>query len=163
MRTKREKCEIPSWTFKSTRRSCSTSARDCNAWSASLRRAMGLYALQIPAVGSFDCTMTARKRSLRRRSHRTFSNADNEATRYLTGTLPNGLAFAANGDILISNYGTDWLEVMTRSVESKVLAGGIDGEAIGKVNFVLRDSKGRIWITISTRIKNWMRVKAGSP
>lgn len=85
-----------------------------------------------------------------------FSSADSEATRYLTGTLPNGLAFAENGDILISNFGTDRLEVMTRSGESKVLADSIDGEAIGKVNFVLRDSKGRIWITISTRIKNWM-------
>ena len=80
-----------------------------------------------------------------------FSEADSEASRYLTGTLPNGLAFAANGDILISNFGTDRLEVMTRSGESKVLADSIDGEAIGKVNFVLRDSKGRIWITVSTR------------
>lgn len=85
-----------------------------------------------------------------------FAAADSEATRYLTGTLPNGLAFAENGDILISNFGTDRLEVMTRSGESKVLADSIDGEAIGKVNFVLRDSKGRIWITVSTRIKNWM-------
>jgi gluconolactonase len=85
-----------------------------------------------------------------------FSNADSEATRYLTGTLPNGLAFAENGDILISNFGTDRLEIMTRTGESKVLADSIDGEAIGKVNFVLRDSKGRIWITVSTRIKNWM-------
>ncbi len=85
-----------------------------------------------------------------------FSSADSEATRYLTGTLPNGLAFAENGDILISNFGTDRLEVMTRSGESKVLADTIDGEAIGKVNFVLRDSRGRIWITVSTRIKNWM-------
>lgn len=85
-----------------------------------------------------------------------FSEADTEATRYLTGTLPNGLAFAADGDILISNFGTDRLEIMTRSGESKVLADSIEGEAIGKVNFVLRDSKGRIWITVSTRIKNWM-------
>jgi sugar lactone lactonase YvrE len=85
-----------------------------------------------------------------------FSSADSEATRYLTGTLPNGLAFASNGDILISNFGTDRLEVMTRTGESKVLADSIDGEAIGKVNFVLRDSKDRIWITISTRTKNWM-------
>src|ERR1700677_4904857 len=30
-----------------------------------------------------------------------FAGAASEATRYLTGTLPNGLAFAANGDILI--------------------------------------------------------------
>jgi hypothetical protein len=39
---------------------------------------------------------------------------------------------------------------------SRVLADTIDGEPIGKVNFVLRDSRDRIWITISTRIKNWM-------
>lgn len=85
-----------------------------------------------------------------------FADADSEATRYLTGTLPNGLAFAANGDILISNFGTNRLEVMTRTGESRVLADSIDGEPIGKVNFVLRDSKGRVWITVSTRIKNWM-------
>ncbi|NUQ31115.1 MAG: SMP-30/gluconolactonase/LRE family protein [Acidobacteriaceae bacterium] len=85
-----------------------------------------------------------------------FAQADSEATRYLTGTLPNGLAFAENGDILISNFGTDRLEIMTRTGDSKVLADSIEGEAIGKVNFVLRDSKGRIWITVSTRIKNWM-------
>jgi gluconolactonase len=85
-----------------------------------------------------------------------FADADSEASRYLTGTLPNGLAFAANGDILISNFGTDRLEIMERTGASRVLADSIDGEAIGKVNFVLRDSKGRIWITVSTRIKNWM-------
>ena len=85
-----------------------------------------------------------------------FAEADSEASRYLTGTLPNGLAFARNGDVLISNFGTDRLEIMTRPGESKVLADSIEGEAIGKVNFVLRDSKDRIWITISTKIKNWM-------
>ncbi len=85
-----------------------------------------------------------------------FEQAESEATRYLSGTLPNGLAFAKNGDILISNFGTDRLDVMTRTGKSHVLADTIDGEEIGKVNFVLRDSKDRIWITISTRIKNWM-------
>jgi gluconolactonase len=85
-----------------------------------------------------------------------FQAASNEATRYLEGTLPNGLAFASNGDILISNFGTDCLEVMTRDGSTKVLADSIDGEPIGKVNFVLRDSKDRIWITVSTKIKNWM-------
>jgi sugar lactone lactonase YvrE len=85
-----------------------------------------------------------------------FSNADSEATRYLTGTLPNGLAFAPDGAILISNFGTDRLEIMSRTGESRVLADSIDGQEIGKVNFVLRDSKGRIWITVSTKIKNWM-------
>ena len=86
-----------------------------------------------------------------------FGEADSEATRYLEGTLPNGLAFAANGDFLISNFGTDCLESMSRDGRSRVLADTIDGEPVGKVNFVLRDSKGRIWVTVSTRIKNWMQ------
>ena len=85
-----------------------------------------------------------------------FQDAGSDASRYLEGTLPNGLAFASNGDILISNFGTDRLEIMSRDGSSKVLADRIDGEPIGKVNFVLRDSKDRIWVTISTRIKNWM-------
>ena len=85
-----------------------------------------------------------------------FGAATDEATQYLTGTLPNGLAFAANGDILISNFGTDCLELMERDGTTRVLADSIDGEPIGKVNFVLRDSQDRIWITVTTRIKNWM-------
>lgn len=75
--------------------------------------------------------------------------------KFTTGTLPNGLAFAANGDILISNFGTDCLEVMTRDGDSRVLHDRIDGQPIGKVNFVLRDSKDRIWVTVSTRINPW--------
>ena len=90
----------------------------------------------------------------RRSAH--FEHAGSEATRYLHGTLPNGLAFARNGDFLISNFGTDCLELMSRDGTSRVLADSIDGEPIGKVNFVLRDSRDRIWITVSTRLKNWM-------
>ncbi len=86
-----------------------------------------------------------------------FGKAKDEATQYLTGTLPNGLAFARNGDILISNFGTDCLEIMSRDGTTRVLADSIDGEPIGKVNFVLRDSQDRIWITVTTRIKNWMQ------
>jgi gluconolactonase len=85
-----------------------------------------------------------------------FDTADRDATRYLQGTLPNGLAFARNGDFLIANFGTDRLELMTRDGRSSVLAHETDGEEVGKVNFVLRDSKDRIWVTISTRVKNWM-------
>lgn len=90
------------------------------------------------------------------RSSAQFESANSEAARYLQGTLPNGLAFARNGDFLISNFGTDRLEVMSRDGTSHVLADTIDGEPIGKVNFVLRDSRDRIWITVSTRVKNWM-------
>ncbi len=73
----------------------------------------------------------------------------------LTGTLPNGLAFARNGDIIISNFGTDRLERMTRDGRTSVIADSIDGVPMGKVNFVLRDSKDRLWVTISTRVNPW--------
>jgi len=80
--------------------------------------------------------------------------------KFTTGTLPNGLAFAANGDLLISNFGTDCLEVMTRQGDSRVLFDRIAGQPIGKVNFVLRDSKDRIWITVSTRVNPWTQAAA---
>ena len=85
-----------------------------------------------------------------------FQSAGSEASRYLEGTLPNGLAFSRTGDFLISNFGTDCLEVMSRDGKSKVLVDSIDGAPIGKVNFVLRDSRDRVWITVSTRVRNWM-------
>ena len=73
----------------------------------------------------------------------------------LEGTLPNGLAFDRNGDFLVSNFGTDRLERMTRSGETTVLLDRIDGRPPGKVNFVLRDSRDRIWITVSTMVNPW--------
>jgi sugar lactone lactonase YvrE len=80
--------------------------------------------------------------------------------KYTQGTLPNGLAFAANGDILIANFGTDLLEVMTRDGATRTLHERIDGQPIGKVNFVLRDSKQRLWITVSTRVNPWTQASA---
>jgi len=77
--------------------------------------------------------------------------------KFTQGTLPNGLAFAANGDILISNFGTDLLECMTRDGQTRTLFDRIDGQPIGKVNFVLRDTKDRIWITVSTKVNPWTK------
>jgi sugar lactone lactonase YvrE len=45
---------------------------------------------------------------------------------------------------------------MSRDGTSRVIADTIDGQPVGKVNFVLRDSKDRVWVTVSTRLKNWM-------
>jgi len=74
----------------------------------------------------------------------------------VSGTLPNGLAFDGGGAILISNFGTDRLEIMDRSTgATRVLHDRIDGRPMGKVNFVLRDSKGRLWLTISTMVNPW--------
>lgn len=87
----------------------------------------------------------------------TFASTADEAARFTRGTLPNGLAFARNGDILISNFGTDRLEVMKRTGQTQVLYETLGGKPIGKVNFVLRDSRDRIWLTVSTTIPNWMQ------
>jgi len=46
---------------------------------------------------------------------------------------------------------------MSRSGEVVTLHDNIDGKPMDKVNFVLRDSKNRTCITISTRAVNWMR------
>lgn len=123
---------------------CILAERDGTLWSADARGGV----VRLTADGQQE--IVTQKRSDQ------FQSAGTEAGRYLQGTLPNGLAFARNGDFLISNFGTDCLELMSRDGDSTVLADTIDGQPIGKVNFVLRDSKDRIWITVSTKIKNWM-------
>jgi sugar lactone lactonase YvrE len=123
---------------------CILAERDGTLWSADARGGV----MRIAPDGAQQ--ITTQKQS----GH--FEDAGSEAVRYLTGTLPNGLAFARNGDFLIANFGTDRLEMMTRAGDSQVLADTIGGREIGKVNFVLRDSKDRLWVTVSTRIKNWM-------
>jgi len=85
-----------------------------------------------------------------------FEEAKDDAARFTQGTLPNGLAFGSENQIYISNFGTDTLEVMAPNGETKTLFDNIEGRPIGKVNFVLRDSKDRLWLTVSTKIKNWM-------
>ena len=111
---------------------CILAERDGTLWSADARGGV----VRLGPDGS--------QRIITQQRSDSFAAASSEASRYLQGTLPNGLAFAENGDILISNFGTDCLEIMTRDGATRVLADSIDGEAIGKVNFVLRDSKNRI-------------------
>ena len=71
------------------------------------------------------------------------------------GSLPNGLAFDAEGNFLIANFGTDRLEFMRRDGESRVLLDNIEGRPLGKANFVTRDSKGRLWLTVTTQTIPW--------
>lgn len=87
-----------------------------------------------------------------------FTEAGGGADRYIMqGTLPNGVCIAANGDFIIANFGTNAVERMKRSGESRTLYTEIDGRPLGKTNFVLRDSKGRIWLTVTTRAEPWTR------
>jgi sugar lactone lactonase YvrE len=75
----------------------------------------------------------------------------------LRGTLPNGLALTRDGDFLIANFGTNAIERMDRSGATRTLHTEIDGRPIGKANFVLRDSRDRIWVTVTTRLEPWTR------
>jgi sugar lactone lactonase YvrE len=71
------------------------------------------------------------------------------------GSLPNGLAFDTNGDFLIANFGTDQVERMTRDGTTSVIIDNLDGVPFGKANFVTRDSKGRLWLTVTTTMNPW--------
>jgi gluconolactonase len=86
-----------------------------------------------------------------------FETQSGSAKYVLAGTLPNGLAFARNGDILIANFGTNAVERMTRSGQSRTLCDQIDGQPLGKTNFILRDSQDRVWVTVTTRVEPWTR------
>src|SRR5438046_69854 len=85
------------------RQECILAEHGGTTWSADARGGV----VRIAPDGSQE--LISQKRS------DSFGAAQDEASRYLTGTLPNGLAFARNGDILISNFGTDCLEVMARN------------------------------------------------
>lgn len=123
---------------------CILAERDGSLWAADARGCV----VHILPDGS--------QRIISQTEQTAFAAAGSEAERYTAGTLPNGLAFARSGDLLIANFGTDRLEVMTRDGRSRVLHDSIDGQPIGKTNFVLRDAKDRLWLTVSTRIRNWM-------
>ena len=123
---------------------CILAERDGSLWSADARGGV----MHIRPDGSQELIAQTEQTG--------FATATDDAARFTQGTLPNGLAFARNGDILISNFGTDRLEVMTRSGETRVLHDTINGHPIGKVNFVLRDSRNRVWLTVSTMVPNWM-------
>jgi gluconolactonase len=83
----------------------------------------------------------------------------NDPTSLILGasTLPNGIAMNREGDFLIANFGTDAIESMSRTGKSRTLYTHIDGQPLGKVNFVLCDSLDRIWFTVTTRLKPWTR------
>lgn len=86
-----------------------------------------------------------------------FADSDSPERYMLKGTLPNGLAFDVDGNILIANFGTDHIELMTRDGQSKTLYTEVDGQPLGKTNFILRDSKNRVWFTVTTRSVPWTK------
>ena len=123
---------------------CILAERDGTLWSADARGGV----MRISADGTQELVSQSND------DH--FDLSRNAKQSLVSGTLPNGLAFGRDGSILISNFGTDRLEIMDRHTgATQVLHDTIDGMPMGKVNFVLRDSKGRLWLTISTKVNPW--------
>ncbi|QHE83596.1 SMP-30/gluconolactonase/LRE family protein [Hydrogenophaga sp. BPS33] len=132
---------------------CILAERDGTLWAADARGGV----TRIAADGT--------QRFVGQRADTAFASVDAATaeafeTKFTQGTLPNGLAFNAEGEILISNFGTDCLEVMARDGRTRTLVDRIDGMPIGKVNFVLRDRRNRIWLTVSTRVNPWTAAAA---
>lgn len=70
-------------------------------------------------------------------------------------SLPNGLALTPDGDFIICNWGMDRIERLDRKGCLHVLHDNLDGKPLGKTNFPLLDSKGRIWFTVTTTMQPW--------
>ncbi|WP_157264063.1 SMP-30/gluconolactonase/LRE family protein [Azohydromonas aeria] len=121
---------------------CILAERDGTVWTADARGVM-----RIDSNGS---------QTLIRQQQGTERTLDAQSL-ILGGSLPNGIAFNRDGDIVIANFGTDAIELMTRDGQSRTLYDRIDGEPLGKTNFVLTDSRGRIWFTVTTRLQPWTR------
>jgi gluconolactonase len=125
---------------------CVLAERDGTLWSADARGGV----MRIGADGA--------QQFIGQKPDARFAEAGGGADRYIfEGTLPNGIAFDRHGDFLIANFGTDALELMTRDGATRTLHSEIDGQPIGKANFVLRDSRDRVWLTVTTRAKPWTR------
>ena len=126
---------------------CILAERDGTLWAADARGG----AMRIDADG----TQTLITPRVERQQAEAVSASFDDRYVQAQGSLPNGMCFLANGDILIANWGTDHVEVMTRDGRLRTLFTEIDGRPMGKTNFVARDSKGRIWLTVTTRMHPW--------
>jgi sugar lactone lactonase YvrE len=125
---------------------CILAERDGTLWSADARGGV----MRIAPDGT--------QQLIAQQIDRRFADKSDGPDKYMMqGTLPNGLAFARNGDILIANFGTNAIERMTRAGRTNTVYNQLDGRPLGKTNFILRDSKDRIWITVTTRVEPWTR------
>lgn len=71
------------------------------------------------------------------------------------GLRPNGIALEPDGSFLIANLGTEIGGVWRLARDGQVapVLTEIDGQSIPPSNYVMRDRGGRLWLTVSTRVK----------
>ncbi len=68
---------------------------------------------------------------------------------------PNGIALRANGNFLLADLGEELGGVfeLTRRGEIREVLTRVDGVDVPPSNFVTEDAQGRMWLTVSTRLK----------
>jgi sugar lactone lactonase YvrE len=124
---------------------CILAERDGTLWSADAR-------------GGVMCIRPDGSQKLIAQTGHQGVDANNPTSLILGGaTLPNGIAMNRVGDFFIANFGTDAIEWMNRDGASRRLYTQVDGQPLGKTNFVLCDSRDRIWFTVTTRLVPWTR------
>jgi gluconolactonase len=124
---------------------CILAERDGTLWSADAR-------------GGVMCIRPDGSQKLIAQTGHQGVNADDPSSLILGGaTLPNGIAMNRIGDFFIANFGTDAIEWMNRDGASRSLYTHVDGRPLGKTNFVLCDSRDRLWFTVTTRLVPWTR------
>jgi gluconolactonase len=150
-----DRCSIRSLGHDLQRPECILAERDGTLWAADARGGV----MRINPDGSQRLILPVVERDSAAEPAQTQEDSAGASfeERYVQaqGSLPNGLAFAENGDIIIANWGTDAVEIMTRDGRLRTLYREIDGQPLGKANFVLRDSKNRIWLSVNTREHPW--------
>lgn len=71
-----------------------------------------------------------------------------------SGVLPNGIALEKEGTFLLADLGAQGgLWRLHRDGQVEPVLREVDGEELPPANFVLVDSRGRTWLTVSTRLQ----------
>jgi sugar lactone lactonase YvrE len=70
------------------------------------------------------------------------------------GPRPNGIALEPDGSFLFAHLGTEVGGVwrIDRSGQIRPVLTQVDGHVIPPSNFIIRDRRGRLWLTVSTRL-----------
>lgn len=77
------------------------------------------------------------------------------------GGEPNGLAFAPDGRLVTANIALGRVQAMRRDGSGvETLLEEVDGQPLTAANHVHYDSGGRLWITCTTRAKDWWECAA---
>lgn len=78
-------------------------------------------------------------------------------------SLPNGVCFDGDDAFIICNFGTNVVERLGRDGRYERLFDRVDGIPIGKANFPVIDSAGRLWFSVTASVDDWKVRTPGLP